>query len=272
MKKHKLVVPPGIDSRAFHAFNKKTLLELNNDFKAFHNANVERSKRIRKSVEMTSPFLNIPEKEAKDLLTQHIRSAGHVESIKAFKKRKPLTGHNPARYAPYAFPWSYLDAGGIGGASLYDVNAGDGSLGADLSDYFGGSGSAASALGFWYQAQHTGNLFVSSQIYIDGAAEVYAFPGYATANAFVKVFVQQWQPWNSISAQSTIYDRSAYAFSIDVDNNISGYYSASITVPIVAGRWYCLWAALYQHVTAGGISSAVSNFRGYVGPITYVEV
>jgi hypothetical protein len=165
-----------------------------------------------------------------------------------------------------------MDAAGIGSASLYPVDPGIGGIGADLVDIIGGSGSAASAMGFWYQAQHRGNLFANAQVRISGSAEVFAFPGYANANAFVKVFVQQWQPWYSMSAQSVVWDRSEYAFGVDADSDIEGTYSASITVPTIAGGWYAIWGALYQHVTAGGIASAVSNFEGSVGPITYIEV
>jgi hypothetical protein len=273
MPQHRIVAPPGVDRNEFRAFHRKALLELSRDAKKFHSANLKKGRLLTSSAAESRRLLKTPRKDAKALLESYLKSDAHKQIVKRGPRSRGLRGHNPARYAPYQFPWASLNAGGIGGGSLYPVDPNSGEVGANLIDVIGGSGSAASAMGFWYQAQSTGSLFVSAQLWVSwGAAEVYALPGYATANAFVKVFVQQWRPWYSLSAQSTIWDRSSYGFGIDVETGIEGNYSAGITVPVVAGGWYALWGALYQHVTAGGIASAVSNFDAYVGPITYVEV
>jgi hypothetical protein len=272
-KKNQSGFPSGVDRREFRAFQRRALLALNKDAKAFHVAQTSTGRSLTTQAAQAARLLKVRQKDGKTLLASHVASRSYKELIK--RHRPPahrLRGHNPARYAPYSFPWSYLNSGGAGGAFLYGVDLSTGDLGADLQYYFGGSASAASAMGFWYQAQQTGNLFVNAQLYINGNAEVFCAPGYANANAFVKVFVQQWRPFFSLSAQAAVYNRSEYVFGGDVAHGISGYYSASITVPVFAGGWYALWGALYQHVTVGGIGSAVSNFQGTVGPIVYIEV
>ena len=272
MAKKSTPTPPGIDKAALRAFHKKALSELTRDAKAYHAANVQLGRELTKSATRATRLLKISSKDARATLGAHLESTMHKEIRKTPPKLSPPTGHNPARYAPYSFPWSHMEAGGIGYASFYPVSAQSGTVGADLVEVIGGAGSAASALGFWYQAQHSGNLFVNAQISISGAAEVQALPGYARSNSRVKVFVQQYQPWYSWSAESSIWDRSAYVLGGDIVRNLRGLYSASVTVPVAAGRLYCIWGALYQNVVVGGIGSATSNFRGWVAPITYIEV
>ena len=272
MPQFRPVVPAGVDRKAFKAFHRKAQLELQRDAKAFHASRLASGRALTKSAATTTRLIKASRREARELLKQHLESKAQRQLLKAHARPRVLRGHNPSKYSPYSFPWSWMSAGGIGTAFFYTIDAQWGTLGADLGDFIGGSGSAASAMGFWYQAQSNGSLFVSAQIGVNGSAGAYAFPGYAHADAFVKVFVQQWDPWYSMSAQGTIWNRSQYAFGVDVDYNIGGNYTASIIAPIKAGGWYVLWGAIYQNVTAGGIATAVSNFNSTVGPISYFEI
>lgn len=270
--KEKIVFPKGADPALLKEFHRRAIADLGNRSKEAHAAFLRNAELKSKALTSVVDTLGIKRREVEQAALQKRKQLR--EQVRRAKPTgfKPFAEHNPARYAPFDFSWPYINCGGITACSLYGPSTGSGQIGADLAVFNGGGASAASAVGFWYYAQHGGTLYVTVQASVWGRGYVYsALFGYASAWCALRTYVYRYSPFTSWSASADIYnDWGVVEF--DIRSFDWETRSVSIAVPVVAGNWYEIWGAAYQSAYAGGIADSVSNFDMYVGPVWYTLV
>jgi hypothetical protein len=265
----KIVRPPGADAALLKDFYRKATLAKETELRQFHAQFLRQSKSKAAALAPLVQSLGVDEKKAAQLLAKRRKAMrSEIEKMRP-PKFKPLSSHNPARYAPYDFDWSYLNCGGISACKTYGPNAGTGEIGADLGIFNAGGASAGSAVGFWYYAQAGGTLRVTVNASVWGVGYVFSgLFGYASAWAGLRVYVQRYSPFTQWMAQSNIYDDWG-VIEFDVSTFDFETRTVSISVPVVAHNWYAIWGDVHQSAYAGGIADSVSNFDLSIGPISY---
>ncbi len=186
---------------------------------------------------------------------------------------KPLTTHNPVRYAPFDMPWSSANWGGITVGYLRGPNITTGEIGADMGIFNGGGASSVVSVGFWYYALQAATLYITTQALVWGRGYVFAgLFGYASAYAGLRVYVERYSPdFTTFSATTDIYNNwGILEFDIRYFDWVTR--TASIAVPLRANTWYAIWTDAVQNAYAGGIADSVSNFDMYVGPVSFFAV
>lgn len=270
--KQQLRMPDSADRDLLRRFRRASVKQLEREFRNEQREYLRAQRLNHQAANAMVAPLQINRTEAKASLSEFEKSLERSRKHKRRAKVAIMRGHNPARYAPFDFQWDVLSTGGIGSSKLYGTSAATGRVGADLRAAVGYGGSAASAVGLWYYAQQSGTLFASAQAFISGTGRAFAFLGYAHASVYLRVYVQRWRPATSIYASTEIFDRSAYGVGGDNsywDNELK---SVSISTHTEAGNWYAIWGGLWQSAYAGGISGAISDAEGFVGPLVYLSV
>jgi hypothetical protein len=182
-------------------------------------------------------------------------------------KRRPLRGHNPARYAPYDFSWSGRNCGGIAICSTRGPNQATGEVGLDLGTIEAGGAAGGAYVGDWFFSQSEDIWSVSVQASVWGIGLVEAAFGYANAYAGLQLFVRDDSTDETFVQTSDIYNKSADGFGFDW-TNVDAYYSAGTVIAVHANTWYEVWGGAVQHAYAGGVAAgAVTNFDMFIGPI-----
>lgn len=183
---------------------------------------------------------------------------------------KPLSAHNPTRYAPFDMPWTHVSGGGLTGLRQYGPDLNTGETGFSIGIWNGGSLSTVSSVGFWYYPNSDATLHVNLNASVWGRAYVYsALLGYASAYAGLRLYIERYSSdFHVHKATSDIYDNWGV---LELDARKFDWVSRSVSISLPARRntWYAIWADAVQRASAGGIADAVSNFCMYMGPVNY---
>jgi hypothetical protein len=265
MKASALRLPTNMDHKKLVGLQRRFVTESNARLKKRRKAYFDHCSILEKAAIATGKSLSIDPKPLEQILR---RSHKALQSVAGGREKfRPLTGHNPVRYAPFDWPYDSVIGGGVSGLSLYGTSALNGHAGANMGGVIGGHESAVTGVGFFYYAQQSGNLFVDAQVNFTGKGEVQAVFGYANASAIVTVDVAQYDPWQFWTATNEIYNRSAYVVEFDYRDWDWTTKGTSLIVPIRAGGLYAIACNLHQDIYIGGLYAlAVSNFEAYLGP------
>ncbi|MDQ2913451.1 MAG: hypothetical protein M3T56_09365 [Chloroflexota bacterium] len=268
----RILIPEGAEARLIRDFHRRATADLDRRGKEAHTAFLRSSEMKSRAATKLAASFGIKVRDAEEAIAgERKRLRRYVRGAKPSRFRA-LKEHNPVRYAPYAFPWSYINCGGITYCSLYGPSAGSGQIGADLAIFNGGGASSGSAVGFWYYAQQSGTLYTTVQASVWGRGYVFSgLFGYASAWAALRVYVQRYSPFTTWSASANIYNNWG-VLEFDIHTFDWETRTVSLAVPVVAGNWYAIWGAAYQSAYAGGVADSVSNFDLYVGPVSYFLV
>ncbi|MEK6225531.1 MAG: hypothetical protein AABM40_04465 [Chloroflexota bacterium] len=268
----KVLFPEGADRQLLRRFHTRSVAELEKRNKEAHTLFLRESAiKARTGAKLAESFGPKQRDMEKALTAERRRLREYVRGAKP-TRFQTLKAHNPVRYAPFDFPWSYINCGGISYCSLHNPNASSGEIGADLGIFNGGGASSGSAVGFWHYAQQSGTLYTTVQASVWGRGYVFSgLFGYASAWCALRVYVQRYSPFTTWSASTDIYNNwGVLEFDIRTFNWETR--SVSIAIPVVAGNWYAIWGAAYQSAYAGGVADSVSNFDIYIGPISYFTI
>ncbi len=268
-----LVYPEGADRQLLRKFQAQALAERKRQFGAEHKAFLRQAAMKAKALSPLVNTLGVSKEEIAKLYAKKRKDMQTFLKKETPPAFRPLTSHNPVRYAPYDMTWSSASWGGITIGFLRGPNAKTGEIGADMGIFNGGGASTVCSVGFWYFAQHDSTLFLSVQASVWGRGYVFSgLFGYASAYAGLRAYVERYSSdFKVFSATTDIYDDwGVLEFDIGTFDWVTR--TVGIIVPLRANTWYAIWADAVQHAYAGGIADSVSNFDMYVGPVSYAVI
>ncbi|HSL45603.1 MAG TPA: hypothetical protein VK897_19365 [Anaerolineales bacterium] len=162
------------------------------------------------------------------------------------------------------------------------TSAGSARLDASISSFIpGGGASTLTSLGANLGAapDQTQLLFVSVNTRTFETGMAAAGIGTAQASATLLIFVEEFSPAGAFirsvpGPPTVVYNAAAHFIGVDLRVNESNTRSASVSVPVVAGRIYVAWVDSIQSVLTGGspVAEAVSNFTYDFGPMFFTFV
>ena len=273
--KEELSYPSNADKKLLKQFEKNHREERARRFKEEHESFIARAEESAKSAEALVKHLGI-KPEDREQIEKHYKemSENRRKSKRTIPDVKALQGHNIARYAPFDSSSYSQSRGGVHVSSLNGPNATTGSIGADHATYApGGGASSNTAVGFWYWAGRATTLQVTVQVSAYAQGQVVAgLIGYSEAYIGLRAAITQWMnPSARASAETSIYDVSGIlAFHTRMGRS-GEIFTASVSMPVLAGNWYLITAQSIQRAYSGVIGFAESTFYAGVGPITYTE-
>src|SRR5438874_753268 len=199
--------PDGADRRLLRQFHRRASADLDRQRTRAHATFLREAELKTRAATKLAATFGMKERDLqRSLASERRRLREYVGGAKP-SRAKILKAHNPVRYAPFDFPWSWINCGGITACSSYGPSASSGQIGADLGIWNGGGAGAASAVGFWYYAQQSGTLYTTVQANVWGRGYVFAgLFGYASAWCALRVYVQRYSPFTSWSASADIYN------------------------------------------------------------------
>ena len=265
--------PQGADHEMLRSFQRRSALDRERQFMDEHDSYIRKAKQAEQGLTPIADLSGIKRDEAAKVLVERRKQMQEFLRQQVPTSVEPLTGHNPAKYAPYPLTWSAINCGGITYCTLRGPNGSSGEEGADLAIFNGGGASSVASVGFWYYAQEAGTLYISVQALVWGWGYVFSgLFGYANAYCGLRAYVEQYSsPFKVYTATTGIYDNGGVLV-VDATNFNWVTRSASLAVPLVPQTWYAIWADDVQHAYAGGLADSVSNFDFYVGPIYYFRI
>jgi len=260
--------PAGADRKLLKSAHARTIKELETRFAAAHKTFLRGSELKARTIDKSMALLDVDRDQVKRAVEKQFASNFAFVRKSRRPPKRPLRGHNPARYAPYDFSWSGKNCGGIAICSTYGPNQATGSVGHDLGTIEAGEAAGGAYVGDWFFSQSEDIWSVSVQARVWGIGLVEAAFGYANAYAGLQLFVRDDSTDETFVQTSDIYNNSADGFGFDF-TNVDAYYSAQLYIPVHANTWYEVWGGAVQHAYAGGaVAGAASNFDIFIGPIS----
>lgn len=199
---------------------------------------------------------------------------------------RPLSGHNPARYAPFDFTLSGSE--GQGSVTFYGPSASSGEIGAIVNGRERGGASAFVSVALWYYAGagarpllSPGTLLLSAQATVGGAAEVGSYVGtlpttstnpdtfgtlsFGMAYAGLKAYVV-----SAYGLQTGTADITGGTMSAPGQTTFMNWEARTVMVatPLKPETWYLI--IVEAVISAANWASA--DFRMFVGPVAYTVV
>ena len=273
--KDEIEYPPNADKKLLKQFEKDHREERSRRSKEEHESFIAKAEEKAKTAEVLVKHLGL-KPEDREQIEKYYRelSEKRQKSKRPSPDVKALQGHNIARYAPFDGSGYSQSWGGIAFTTLNGPNASTGQIGADNATYAPGGGiSTQSSVGFWYWAGRSTTLQVVSQVSAYAQGEVVAgLIGYSEAYIGLRTTIKQWMnPSAQASGETSIYDVSGIlAFHLRMGRG-GEIFTASVSMPVLAGNWYLITAEAIQRAYSGVIGFAESTFYAGVGPITYTE-
>jgi hypothetical protein len=268
--------PAGADRKLLKSAHARTIKELETRFAATHKTFLRHSELTARTLDKSMALLDVDRDQVKRAVGKQFASNfAYVRKTRPPPKR-PVRGHNPARYAPYDFSWSGKNCGGIAICSTYGPNQATGEVGLDFHLIEAGEGKGASGgayVGDWFfsPSEDTWGMWVAANVW--GRAAVGAAFGYANAYAGLQVFVRDDSTDETFVATSDIYNNSVHGFGFDIKNVDDLYVTAGLSIPVHANTWYEVWGGAVQHAYASGaVAGATSRFDMFIGPIFAGEI
>jgi hypothetical protein len=268
-----IAYPQGADQELLQNLQRRSALDRERRFMDEHDSYISKSKQAEQALTPVADLSGIKREVAAQALAERRKQMQDFLRQQQPPPFQPLTGHNPAQYAPYSVTWNAINCGGITVCSLRGPNGGTGEEGADLGIFNAGGASSVASVGFWYYAQEAGTLWINVQALVWGRGYVFSgLFGYANAYCGLRAYIEQFSPTFQVYTATTDIYNVGGVLVFDITSFDWVTRSAWLAIPLVPQTWYRIWADDVQHAYAGGVADSVSNFDMYIGPIYYFRV